>query len=363
MKKIAKLSLVAAVAVAGLSTASASSLEEAIKGVDVSGMVRYRYNEEKVDKGDSSRTNDYDIELTAKVPVNDMLKAVVKFDFAYDYDPATQADGKRKALDIEDAYFSYTNSGFVVNAGKQNIPGPMSDGINGTGIVAMAPVGPVTLAGGYFNSNELTPKDAYELAILASFQNINFDIWYADVRSVLEAYSVGANGTFGPLSVDARYGERDEDTNDNEYSVGKINVSAEFGMFDVHGGFAITGEDNAGVGAAIDKSNDSEANNFQLEQLEAGTAMSDGKAWIIGASVSPIDKLTVGLDYMGGTADKIKYIGTHKDADYTEVTASAAYKMSKNFKISTFYSVATIEPDGKDDIDNNSGRLELKYSF
>ena len=40
--KIAKLSLVAAVAVAGLSTANAQSLEQAIKDVDVNGSVVYR---------------------------------------------------------------------------------------------------------------------------------------------------------------------------------------------------------------------------------------------------------------------------------------------------------------------------------
>ena len=45
MKKIAKLSLVAAVAVAGLTTANAQQLEDAIKKVEVSGSVVYRYND------------------------------------------------------------------------------------------------------------------------------------------------------------------------------------------------------------------------------------------------------------------------------------------------------------------------------
>ncbi len=44
MRKISKISLVAAVAVAGFSTANAQPLEEAIKNVDVSGLVVYRYN-------------------------------------------------------------------------------------------------------------------------------------------------------------------------------------------------------------------------------------------------------------------------------------------------------------------------------
>ncbi|WP_419673179.1 major outer membrane protein [Aliarcobacter butzleri] len=44
MRKISKLSLVAAVAVAGFSTANAQPLEEAIKNVEVSGSVVYRYD-------------------------------------------------------------------------------------------------------------------------------------------------------------------------------------------------------------------------------------------------------------------------------------------------------------------------------
>ena len=54
MRKISKISLVAAVAVAGFSTANAQPLEEAIKNVDVSGSVVYRYdnfhNKEKSSK-------------------------------------------------------------------------------------------------------------------------------------------------------------------------------------------------------------------------------------------------------------------------------------------------------------------------
>ena len=46
--KITKLSLIACVALASLSTASfAQPLEEAIKGIDVSGMLRYRYTDNR----------------------------------------------------------------------------------------------------------------------------------------------------------------------------------------------------------------------------------------------------------------------------------------------------------------------------
>ena len=85
MNKIVKLSLVTAVALAGLTTVNAASLEEAIKGVDVSGLMRYRYDDTKVKDGKSKQLNDYDIEVNVKIPVNDSVKAVLKIDMGGDY--------------------------------------------------------------------------------------------------------------------------------------------------------------------------------------------------------------------------------------------------------------------------------------
>jgi ACT domain-containing protein len=59
MKKIAKLSLVAAVAVAGLTTANAQPLEEAIKNVDVTGSVVYRYNDYNDDTNNAAGIDGY----------------------------------------------------------------------------------------------------------------------------------------------------------------------------------------------------------------------------------------------------------------------------------------------------------------
>ncbi|XQC04598.1 major outer membrane protein [Arcobacter cryaerophilus gv. pseudocryaerophilus] len=67
MRKISKISLVAAVAVAGFSTANAQPLEEAIKNVDVSGSVVYRYNnydnQQHTPRVHQTETNNYKIGL------------------------------------------------------------------------------------------------------------------------------------------------------------------------------------------------------------------------------------------------------------------------------------------------------------
>ena len=74
--KFAKLSLVAAVAVAGFTTANAQPLEEAIKNVDVTGSVVYRYNDYNNDvKGkESGQTNNYKVALGLASKVNDDVK-------------------------------------------------------------------------------------------------------------------------------------------------------------------------------------------------------------------------------------------------------------------------------------------------
>ena len=83
MRKISKISLVAAVAVAGFSTANAQPLEEAIKNVDVSGSVVYRYNNYDnngvTPKGDQTESNNYKIGLNLSSKVNDYVKFNSRF--------------------------------------------------------------------------------------------------------------------------------------------------------------------------------------------------------------------------------------------------------------------------------------------
>jgi len=90
MRKISKLSLVAALAVAGFSTANAKPLEEAIKDVDVSGSVVYRYNNYHNDvlndplnpalgKKGSTSNNNYKAALSLSSKVNDFVKVNTRF--------------------------------------------------------------------------------------------------------------------------------------------------------------------------------------------------------------------------------------------------------------------------------------------
>ena len=192
MRKISKISLVAAVAVAGFSTANAQPLEEAIKNVDVSGSVVYRYdnfhNEEKLPSstrtdGDSGKNN-YKIGLNLSSKVNDYVKFNSRFIVgskdnggfaslnAGKEDTTINANGSRANtrgadgqadVSLSNAYFGLTAiPNTVVNIGKQGLTTPYTVAVDingneqtGTGILALSNVGPVTFGAGYFNNTNL----------------------------------------------------------------------------------------------------------------------------------------------------------------------------------------------------------------
>ena len=143
MRKISKISLVAAVAVAGFSTANAQPLEEAIKNVDVSGSVVYRYNNYDnngiTPRGDQTESNNYKIGLNLSSKVNDYVKFNSRFivgsqadgGFASlnagkenNTDNVQGADGQAD-VSLSNAYFGFTAiPNTVVNIGKQGLATP-----------------------------------------------------------------------------------------------------------------------------------------------------------------------------------------------------------------------------------------------
>ena len=118
MRKISKISLVAAVAVAGFSTANAQPLEEAIKNVDVSGSVVYRYDNShneasggNTTRGDGdSGVNKYKIGLNLSSKVNDYVKFNSRF---------LVAEGDNGGFETFGSGREYTSQNGVSGAGTQ----------------------------------------------------------------------------------------------------------------------------------------------------------------------------------------------------------------------------------------------------
>ena len=230
--KIAKLSLVAAVAVAGLSTANAQPLEEAIKNVDVTGSVVYRYNDYDNDNtigtdSDNDASNNYKIGLNLASKVNEDVKFNSRFIVGsqttgsfVELDTAG-ADGQAD-VSLSNAYFGYTGiANTTVNVGKQGLTTPWtvavdSDGNEqtGTGILALSTLGQVTLAAAYFNQTNLLDSTDAKIGDDALLNGVDGD---------LDVATVGAIFAAGPVTLDAWYLDL-KDTFDT-YTLGVLTFS------------------------------------------------------------------------------------------------------------------------------------------
>ncbi|EPN2967992.1 major outer membrane protein [Campylobacter jejuni] len=131
--KLVKLSLVAALAAGAFSAANATPLEEAIKDVDVSGVLRYRYDTGNFDKNFVNNSNlnnnkqdhKYRAQVNFSAAIADNFKAFIQFDYnAVDggtgVDNVTNAE---KGLFVRQLYLTYTNEDVATSviAGKQQL--------------------------------------------------------------------------------------------------------------------------------------------------------------------------------------------------------------------------------------------------
>lgn len=176
--KFLKLSLAASVALGALSTASfAQPLEEAIKGIDVSGYLRYRYNDDRYDNGNgdvsgSSANHQWRAVADFKTPVVNNIA----LNFGVWYQTADQnvnhgkgnttsdftGDGLGAGSDgefgVREFYATITpdSTATTIKIGKQLLDTPVTnayDGDRGTGILALnSDIPNLTLAAAAFDS-------------------------------------------------------------------------------------------------------------------------------------------------------------------------------------------------------------------
>ncbi|HEF8034405.1 TPA: group 1 major outer membrane porin protein PorA [Campylobacter jejuni] len=148
--KLVKLSLVAALAAGAFSAANATPLEEAIKDVDVSGVLRYRYDTGNFDKNfvnnsnlnNSKQDHKYRAQVNFSAAIADNFKAFVQFDYNA-ADSGYGANGiknDQKGLFVRQLYLTYTNEDVATSviAGKQQLnliwTDNAIDGLVGTGV-------------------------------------------------------------------------------------------------------------------------------------------------------------------------------------------------------------------------------------
>lgn len=147
--KLVKLSLVAALAASAFSAANATPLEEAIKDIDVSGVLRYRYESSNpwsnanFGSGISGKQDHkYRAQVNFSGAISDNFKAFVQFDYN-SQDGGYGADSISNTSDtltVRQLYLTYTNEDVATSviAGKQQLNTIWTDnaidGLVGTGI-------------------------------------------------------------------------------------------------------------------------------------------------------------------------------------------------------------------------------------
>ncbi|EAI5569365.1 group 3 major outer membrane porin protein PorA [Campylobacter coli] len=149
--KLVKLSLVAALAAGAFSVANATPLEEAIKDIDVSGVLRYRYesgrfgkdlNLENANLNSSKQEHKYRAQINFSGAIADNFKAFVQLDYNANDGGygANSVSNTKTSLNVRQLYLTYTNEDVATSVilGKQQLNTIWTDnaidGLVGTGI-------------------------------------------------------------------------------------------------------------------------------------------------------------------------------------------------------------------------------------
>ncbi|MBU0925034.1 porin [bacterium] len=382
MKKIAKLSLVAAIAVSGFTSANATSLEEAIKGVDISGTAVYRYDDRTTDNSatpgfSNESNNSYKVAVNLKSALNDDLtfntRTIIGTGTGMaEVGGSTIASDGEATFGLSQANFAYTGiMNTTVIAGKQAVPSPFAVQVDAagaedtaTGLTAITAVGPVTIAGTYLNQTNLQAingQDVAGLGLMGDIGPVALDGWYLEVlessamNDAHTAYTVGAKAKVEMVKLTARYSAIDHDnaTQDTE-KLWKVGASAKVGI----------------VSASLDygQTNAVTTNTTGVSLEGDGGADSDTtlQGWglnLEGKNDASLVKASLGVDLLSNLNLSATYVDLSVDgtanADAAEYYGQLTYKMGKNFM--TYARIGQIDNDVS--ADNTRGRLHVQYTF
>ena len=382
MKKIAKLSLVAAVAVAGLTSANATALEQAIKGVDISGTATYRYDDRSTDNdtgaGFSNRsTNSYKVAVNLKSSVNDDLTFNARTIIGSGTDMVglnTSGTDAEASFGLSHANFAYTGlANTTVIAGKQAVPSPFAvqadsagDDDTGAGLTAVSNLGAVTVAATYLNQTNLATAgaDVAGLGLMGNAGPVALDAWYLDVAEVTngnnghQAYTVGAKAKVEVVTLTGRYSAIAHDGNNiDTESLWKVGASAKVGI----------------VNASLDYGQTNDVNVVTTGMGITGDADADVnlQAWALNLNAkddASLVKATLGVDLLSNLNLSATYadlsVDSAANSDASEYYGQLTYKMGKNFM--TYARLGQVDYDvaaGTPSKDNTRGRLHVQYSF
>ncbi|EGC7516753.1 major outer membrane protein [Campylobacter coli] len=415
--KLVKLSLVAALAAGAFSVANATPLEEAIKDIDVSGVLRYRYetsNEWSDINGvaqnqgsgiSGKQDHKYRAQLNFSGAIADNFKAFVQLDYnaqdgGYGANNGSTTRSYEAAnsstLNVRQLYLTYTNENVATSVilGKQQLNTIWTDnaidGLVGTGIkVVNNSIDGLTLAAfavDSYNSDEQGGElgtvlnfneNLYGAAAIGSYEvfngQLNPQLWLAYMTDNAFFYAVDAayNTTIFDgvnWTLEGAYLGNSLDNERKDLGNGNGNFFALNGSIEVNGWDATLGglyygkKDKATVTVIEDQGN--------LGSLLAGEEIfytngsklnGDTGRNIFGfvkAGYTFNETVRVGADFVyGGTKTE-----NHSGGDKLEAVARVDYKYSPKLNFSAFYSYVNVDKD-TDSTHHDAVRLQALYKF
>ncbi|EJY3533196.1 major outer membrane protein [Campylobacter coli] len=415
--KLVKLSLVAALAASAFSVANATPLEEAIKDIDVSGVLRYRYetsNEWSDINGvaqnqgsgiSGKQEHKYRAQLNFSGAIADNFKAFVQLDYnakdgGYGANNGSttreyKADNS-STLNVRQLYLTYTDENVATSVilGKQQLNTIWTDnaidGLVGTGIkVVNNSIDGLTLAAfavDSYNSDEQDgelgkvlnfSENLYGAAAIGSYEvfngQLNPQLWLAYMTDNAFFYALDAayNTTIFDgvnWTLEGAYLGNSLDNERKDLGNGNGNFFALNGSIEVNGWDATLGglyygkKDKATVTVIEDQGN--------LGSLLAGEEIfytngsklnGDTGRNIFGfvkAGYTFNETVRVGADFVyGGTKTE-----NHSGGDKLEAVARVDYKYSPKLNFSAFYSYVNVDKD-TDSTHHDAVRLQALYKF
>ncbi|EGC9979613.1 major outer membrane protein [Campylobacter coli] len=415
--KLVKLSLVAALAASAFSVANATPLEEAIKDIDVSGVLRYRYetgnewsdiNGVAPTEGGSisgKQEHKYRAQLNFSGAIADNFKAFVQLDYsAKDGGYGTNNGSTTRAyaadnsstLNVRQLYLTYTDENVATSVilGKQQLNTIWTDnaidGLVGTGVkVVNNSIDGLTLAAfavDSYNSDEQGgelgtvlnfSENLYGAAAIGSYEvfngQLNPQLWLAYMTDNAFFYALDAayNTTIFDgvnWTLEGAYLGNSLDNERKDLGNGNGNFFALNGSIEVNGWDATLGglyygkKDKATVTVIEDQGNlGSLLAGEEIFYTKGSNLNGDTGRNIFGfvkAGYTFNETVRLGADFVyGGTKTEAGNGG-----DKLEAVARVDYKYSPKLNFSAFYSYVNVDKD-TDSTHRDAVRLQALYKF
>ena len=387
-----KLSLAALVAMGGMSFANATPLTEAIKNVDLSGMLRIRFYNEQPDGAHDYRRWRTNGIFIFKVPVAENMKFVVRNSVQTNvsvHDDNIAKNGPTSNVDDTIAnnllFMAYSKDGLNAIVGKIPVatPATSTDPVtpaHGAGAIATYKVNDNLTAAAFFidalkqGGNEATSVGlpvviAHNIAGAAAIFNTDMvkgQVWFFNVNNVedsLVTVSLDATPVENiDVHVDYANGKLNSDfadslgVSDDAKNYFNVSVKGSFDALCAQLGYAYTDKHvspvvfayDAPIGAVIPVEQ-----YYNIADLQ-DTSSIYGK---LGYNVDPKTNVYVSAQYQDAGSDS-----ANDNNDLVEYEVGAKYKMNKKLSFSAYYDVADWDDDA-DYNDNNEFRFEAKYTF